>query len=461
MPLQKYIERIRYMDSLIKTKATGSAKQLVTNKKIILICIISLHGLSIYCQKSYRLQLTYIKGRDKTYSYEIPILNNKPTEYKFDETKFSEHVVKKFSFQPNQNIYNKYLTGEITRDSSIKRLLYLDLDTLNLSDKYLRNSVYLLFGKDTSGQIHLIVDANNNFDFKDDIDLIVKSGDTIPYRGEYEFFYKPLVRKRLIDIKFLIFSTGHLFEDSLENKWRLSMQSDYHMEGVFLKSPSEKIKMQFVSDGINLYFNEKLQFIYFNITDSAIFKLDNINSFTYKLKDTFAIGKSFFKLDSVDNLSDIGFISEVKAYNTNFGWRVGNHLKQFKFIDQNQHLFSTKNKSYTLIEFWGTWCGPCKELLPQIKNDLYELKKKGISYYSFANEYGSKENFNKFLVDNEINWSNVYVTSANEYNYLLKDLKVISYPLFILKDANDKILFRDAGTDGYIRLKKFIDKKIK
>ena len=214
-------------------------------------------------------------------------------------------------------------------------------------------------------------------------------------------------------------------------------------------------------DVITHNFKTNPQFIYFITPDSAKYKLDNINSFTYKLKDTFSIGKSFYKLDSLDFLGDTAYLSKVVGYKSNFGWNVGSYLKQFKFTDQNQTLYTTKNKSYTLIEFWGTWCGPCKELLPEIKKDISLLKQKNIAYYSFALEYDSKENFNKFLHANEINWPNVYVAKDNEYNFILKNLKVITYPLFILKDRDDKLIFRDAGTDGYKRIVQFIKSTIK
>ncbi len=416
---------------------------------------------SIFSQVVYKMPLHYKKGNGKIFQTANPVLNRGLKDYTFDNEKFAEHIIKRFSFQTNQSIYNRYLNGEISRDSAVKRLIYLHLDTSNLSERPLNNAIFLLFGRDTSGFFHVIVDKNNNLNFTDDSDVVVKSGDKIDFTGEYEFFYKHNVYKKVLNIKLIVFETGYTFEDSLENKWKLSILSNFHKEGFFPKSKNEKIIFQFMPDGITHNYKSNPRFIYFNVSDSAKYKLDNITSFAYAIKDTFNIGNFFYKFDSLDFFGDTAYLTKIDGYKNSNGWNVGSNLKEFKFTDQNKNLYTTKNKSYTLIEFWGTWCSPCKELLPEIKRDVVLLKQKGIAYYSFAFEYSTREEFNKFLVDNEINWPNVYVTRNNEYNILLKNLKVITYPLFILKDSNDKIIFRDAGIDGYERLQKFISKKIK
>jgi biotin operon repressor len=63
MPLQKYIERIRYMDSLIKTKATGSAKQLA--KKLVLSERTTLHHIKI--MKELGCPIKYCRKRNSYY----------------------------------------------------------------------------------------------------------------------------------------------------------------------------------------------------------------------------------------------------------------------------------------------------------------------------------------------------------------------------------------------------------
>lgn len=428
--------------------------------KIFLI-IFSIAFLNSFSQQVVKIPLTYKKGIGKIFAYEVPIRNTKINRYKFDVNRFNEYVIKNYSFQFNQSLYNKYLIGEISRDSSIKRLLFFELDTINLSEKHLKNTICVFLGKDQTGHFFLIIDKNNNSSFEDDVAIPIKSGDVIDYTGEYEFYNKPIIRKEKIDIKLIAFDTGYTFEDSLENKWKLSIRSDFHKEGLFKKSATENIIFQFVPDGVNLDFKKNMQFIYFNSKDSALYRLDNINSFSYRLSDTFPIANFFYKIDSLNKFGDTAFLKKVKNFYRHYGWNLGSYIKPFKFTDQDHKLYNSKNKKFTLFEFWGTWCGPCVQLLPSIKKDVASFQKKGIHYYSFATEYASIENFNNYLDSNEIYWPNIYITTNNKYAFLLKNLKVISYPLFILKDNNDKIIFRDAGIDGYERLQKFISKKIK
>tara|TARA_B100001057_G_scaffold479339_1_gene550880 strand:+ start:271 stop:795 length:525 start_codon:yes stop_codon:yes gene_type:complete len=91
-------------------------------------------------------------------------------------------------------------------------------------------------------------------------------------------------------------------------------------------------------------------------------------------------------------------LSQEKKYDTEN--IIGNKIPQFTVstFEKNQKLTNNKifdNKNYTLINFWASWCSPCRKehsillKLSKIKN----LNLLGINYKD------NKENAQKFLTE--------------------------------------------------------------
>jgi thiol-disulfide isomerase/thioredoxin len=77
-------------------------------------------------------------------------------------------------------------------------------------------------------------------------------------------------------------------------------------------------------------------------------------------------------------------ITKNGALNT----QVGNSYINFelKNPEGNKILFSDiveKNK-YTLLDFWASWCGPCRKAMPQIKEIYEKYGKKGLAVVSLS-----------------------------------------------------------------------------
>lgn len=101
---------------------------------------------------------------------------------------------------------------------------------------------------------------------------------------------------------------------------------------------------------------------------------------------------------------------------------------------------------YLLIDFWGSWCQPCRASHPELKVMYERYKPKGLELLGVAFESGSLENqtkqWKKAIQEDQINWLHVLNT---EQNNLVKLFGVSSYPTKILVDPKGNILLRTSG----------------
>lgn len=115
-------------------------------------------------------------------------------------------------------------------------------------------------------------------------------------------------------------------------------------------------------------------------------------------------------------------------------------------------LSSLKGK-YVLLDFWGSWCGPCRASHPHLKEVYARYKDKGLEIVGIADEKSSNLNdakaaWLKAIQDDGINWIQV----LNNYDKATTDLAmsygITGFPTKILLDKNGKVLFKLVGDGG-------------
>jgi thiol-disulfide isomerase/thioredoxin len=106
---------------------------------------------------------------------------------------------------------------------------------------------------------------------------------------------------------------------------------------------------------------------------------------------------------------------------------------------------------YVLLDFWGSWCGPCRAGNPHLKELYAKYKDKGFTIVGIANEQGgsltdNKISWKKALKEDGLPWQQVLNNEGIEKCDVTKLYNVNAFPTKILLDKNGKIVGRFTGT---------------
>jgi thiol-disulfide isomerase/thioredoxin len=128
---------------------------------------------------------------------------------------------------------------------------------------------------------------------------------------------------------------------------------------------------------------------------------------------------------------------------------AGTPVFDFERLDKDGKKVSTellKGKTY-LLDFWGSWCGPCRASHPHLKELYKKYSGKGFEIVAIAQERGktldeSKANWLKAIKDDQINWVHILNQDGIEKQNIVKMFHISAFPTKILIDSNGKILVR-------------------
>jgi thiol-disulfide isomerase/thioredoxin len=108
-----------------------------------------------------------------------------------------------------------------------------------------------------------------------------------------------------------------------------------------------------------------------------------------------------------------------------------------------KEIVEKPGNKYVLVDFWATWCSPCREEMPIVKDAYARYHDKGFDIYAVSLDNGSLlKNWRKYIVENEIPWTNV---DSDEYtdSKAYKDYAIQGIPDNVLIDCSDgKIISR-------------------
>jgi thiol-disulfide isomerase/thioredoxin len=92
-----------------------------------------------------------------------------------------------------------------------------------------------------------------------------------------------------------------------------------------------------------------------------------------------------------------------------------------------------KGKKYLLIDFWASWCAPCRKEIPNVKKNYEQYKNHGFEVVSISIDQNAAA-WKKAVQQEQLKWPNFLSPAvANQF-------KVRAVPTMYLIDANGVVL---------------------
>lgn len=140
--------------------------------------------------------------------------------------------------------------------------------------------------------------------------------------------------------------------------------------------------------------------------------------------------------------------------------KVGSIAPDFILKDYNGEIVSLaafREKKYVLIDFWASWCEPCRYDLPFLKDTYEKYKGKGFEIISISRDK-NLNSWRKAIADEQIGlWKHISVAENQtkiEDNYL-----VTAIPVKILINNRGEIIgrWKGSGDENKMELKKILE----
>lgn len=98
---------------------------------------------------------------------------------------------------------------------------------------------------------------------------------------------------------------------------------------------------------------------------------------------------------------------------------------------------------YVILDFWATWCAPCVQSIPTLKEVYAKYHDKGLEIYSISQDSKAKE-WKTFVAENEMTWINVLAHGGKVY----KDYGIQYIPtVFLIDCKTGEILVHEGHPD--------------
>ena len=116
----------------------------------------------------------------------------------------------------------------------------------------------------------------------------------------------------------------------------------------------------------------------------------------------------------------------------------GTAIEKVRLTNLNGEVVElSKYKTKTVfINFWATWCKPCVEEMPTIKNAMNSFKSENIEFLFASDE--THDEIQRFETEHDYNLN--YLIGGN-----MEELNIIGLPTTFIFNKNGKLVFSEMG----------------
>ena len=107
---------------------------------------------------------------------------------------------------------------------------------------------------------------------------------------------------------------------------------------------------------------------------------------------------------------------------------------------------------YVLLDFWGSWCGPCRASHPHLKALQAHYGPQGLEVINIAQENGAdaRKIWLKAVEEDQMTWTQILNNEDREVCDVVKLYGITAFPTKVLIDPEGKIIVKTVGESAPI-----------
>lgn len=131
----------------------------------------------------------------------------------------------------------------------------------------------------------------------------------------------------------------------------------------------------------------------------------------------------------------------TEAYEQAKNRQLTGNAPTFSLPDMNGKMYSLEDfkGKYLLIDFWASWCAPCRTKNKELNKHYQELKDMGVNVVSVSLD-NDRDKWLKALNEDQVSWLQLVDLDGFEKSKVRKDYKVERVPTVYLIDPQGKVL---------------------
>jgi peroxiredoxin len=148
--------------------------------------------------------------------------------------------------------------------------------------------------------------------------------------------------------------------------------------------------------------------------------------------------------------SAVSFKEQLEtAKKTGIG-KIAPEFTQNDTLDQPVSLSSFRGK-YLLIDFWASWCGPCRQENPNVVKVFNQFKDRGFTVLGVSlDRPGQKDKWMKAIHDDQLTWTHVSDLQFWD-NAVSKQYGIRAIPQNLLLDPTGKIIAKNLRGEDLVK----------
>jgi thiol-disulfide isomerase/thioredoxin len=308
----------------------------------------------------------------------------------------------------------------------------------------------LYYGRIISNKMFNILSNGEKFLIRSKpIDFFIQPSEKIELKGDIsETRTNYQVRGNSLNKEFLKYREtiiGDIEESSI-----LMFQVENHY---LSNSPDTLISELCIREGkaYNAYLEKSLTFIQGN-SDSEI------SAFLLLKENKVDIVNLFPNLSEKVKESVYGKLIQEKM-NIWIQTKKGSNAPDFEYRTFNNQIIklSDYKGKYVILDFWGSWCGPCISEMPKLK-EFYDENREYFEIIGVACR-DTKDQWEKAIIESELNWTQIL--NDKEGQDLNNIYGITVFPTKVIIDPNGIIegYYLGATDDFFIKMKELIREK--